>query len=157
MSTNRYGTDSIIEEGTYAAGTCPPDFATAEVLFCNGACGDDWGNSHGDAEKGCQQADADAYCKLKLCDVYQFSTFYVVDRLSGNDDPMTPGFGCMYGKEKVDVDFDKYEGTWFQDEGFTIQDVHFTTGTWETHGSGQVIRNATCDTLRKYIHASIIK
>ena len=123
------------------------------MLFCNGACGDDWG----DDETNCQQADADAYCKLKNCDENGFAESFVIDQISRNDDPMTPGFGCMYGKEKVDVDFDKYEGTWFQDEGFTIQDVHFTTGTWETHGSGQVIRNATCDTLRKYIHASIIK
>ena len=126
---------------------CPIEFATAEVLYCNGACGDDWE----DDVSGCQQADADAYCKLVNCDQDQFASYFEIDVLSRNDDKMIPGFGCMYGKEKLDVDFDKFEGTWLG-----IQDVHFSTGSAETHGGGQVIRNAVCETLRKYIHASII-
>ena len=109
------------------------------MLYCNGECGDDWG----DDILGCQQADADGYCKLKNCDEYAFASSFDLDMISTVEDAMTPGFGCEYGKDD-NGPFDKYEGTWFG-----IKDVHFSTGTAETHGNGQVVRNVVCDTLRK--------
>merc|ERR1719362_2746797 len=43
---------------------CPTEFMRATQLYCQGVCGSSWL----DHTKNCQSTDADAFCKLKLCD-----------------------------------------------------------------------------------------
>ena len=42
---------------------CPVKFSMAPQLYCHEKCGTNWL----DIVPGCQQSDADAYCKLKFC------------------------------------------------------------------------------------------
>ena len=92
------------------------------MLYCNGACGDDWL----DNRSGCQKSDADAYCKLKLCDTKAFSSTFAVTISTNN-----PGFACdTYGTN---------HGDWFGMTG-----VHFEDDIKSTHGSGSVVSNVTC-------------
>ena len=80
-----------------------------------------------DTEVGCQQADADAFCKLKFCDEDAFSTDYEVSMATYG----TPGFACD-GRGK------NY-GDWFG-----MKDVYFTKDTRKTHMQGKVVSNVTC-------------
>ena len=91
-------------------------------MYCNGFCG-----KHGDEEMGCQQSDADVYCKLKMCDETAFAISYNLAIASSD-----PGFGCKgYGKDM---------GEWFG-----IPSVTFESNIVSSHGLGQVIKDVTCE------------
>ena len=109
---------------------CPEEFATAVMLYCHGACGDDWA----DVEEGCQEADANAFCKLNLCDGNAFATSYEVTLATRE-----PGFSC-------DGRGDVFEGEWFG-----INDVYYTNDTRGAHGQGYVISNAVCVGKYNYV------
>ena len=100
------------------------------MLYCNGGCGDDWL----DNQSGCQKADADAYCKLKLCDVDAVASSFEVTISTNN-----PGFACNGNGKNY--------GDWFGMTG-----VYFADDIKATHGSGQVVSNVRCQTLGKYNH-----
>ena len=99
------------------------------MLYCHGACGDDWQ----DGEEGCQEADANAFCKLTLCDENAFATSHEVTLAIRE-----PGFAC-------DGRGDVFEGSWFG-----INDIYFSNDTRGDHGQGYVVSNVVCDTLGKY-------
>ena len=101
-------------------------------MYCSGACGDDWI----DSEANCQEADADAFCKLRYCNEHAVATSHEITFATYG----TPGFACMYGKHKENVKFEKFEGTWFG-----IENVYFTNDTRKTHGNGKVVANVQCD------------
>ena len=94
------------------------------MLYCHGACGDDWV----DGEEGCQEADANAFCKLTLCDGNAFATSHEVTYAT-----YEPGFAC----DKKGTNY----GDWFG-----IPDVYFSDDTRGTHGYGKVVSNVICDT-----------
>ena len=92
------------------------------MLYCNGACGDDWL----DAQDDCQKTDADAYCKLKLCNENAVATSFDVTIATNN-----PGFACdEYGTNY---------GDWFGMTG-----VHFEDNIRANHGRGSVVSNVKC-------------
>ena len=97
------------------------------MLYCNGEAGDDWlDNQH-----GCQQADADAFCKLKLCDEDAFASTFEVTPATNN-----PGFvGGFVGLKN---------GDWFGMTG-----VRFEEDIKRDHGSGDVVSDVTCQTRGK--------
>ena len=102
------------------ARTCPPEFAAAKILYCNGGC------NGVDGVNGCQQADADGYCKLHKCCATSVAT-------SWTDLPATnvPGFSCTnYGVN--------------QGNFFGIPNVHTEADVASTHGGGNSITNAVC-------------
>ena len=111
---------------------CPKQFSSARMLYCHGACGDDWL----DDQAGCQKSDADAFCKLRLCDGNAFAVDYSVGKAS-ND----PGFSCNGHGTNY--------GNWFG-----ITDVHFDEDILGTHinwgrrtNINPVVGNVTCKTL----------
>ena len=110
---------------------CPIDFLQAEALYCDKDCGTIWL----DDEYGCQQEDADAFCRLKNCDVQSHSLSFNVS-LSTN----TPGFSCR----GIGKNFGKVIG---------ISDVHFVTDIKSTHGTGDVVTNITCKTTSSILVA----
>ena len=98
------------------------------MLYCSGTCGDDWL----DDENDCQKADADAYCKLKLCDENAFAGSFEVTTATNQ-----PGFACTGSGMNY--------GNWF---GMT--DVYFGDDIESTHGGGKVVSNVLCQTPGKY-------
>ena len=100
------------------------------MLYCSGSCGDDWL----DNQKGCQQADADAYCKLKFCDENAFTTNFEVTEATNK-----PGFACD--------GIGKSYGNWYGMKG-----VYFDDDVKSTHGAGKVVSNVVCKTSGKYIY-----
>ena len=116
---------------TYKVEGCPAKFLSANALFCYGACGDDWL----DKQLGCQHSDANAYCKLKLCDKDAFATSFTLTPATH-----TPGFAC----DGVGVDY----GDWFE-----ITGVHFADDIKTEHGENsnvKVISNVTCQMPGKH-------
>ena len=95
------------------------------MLYCNGGCGNIWL----DNLKGCQNADANAYCKLKSCDEDAISTGYKVTEASHD-----PGFACTGHGTNF--------GNWFG-----IKNVWFKDDIRSTHHNGLVVSNVTCQTL----------
>ena len=76
---------------------------------------------------GCQQSDADVYCKLKMCDETAIAISYDLGIASSD-----PGFACNgYGTDM---------GEWFG-----ISSVTFESNIVGSHGLGRVIKNATCE------------
>lgn len=101
---------------------CPEVFSTADQLYCNGFCGEHWLDNEGN----CQKSDADAYCKLKLCDVSAYAISFDVVVASNK-----PGFACdNYGTNY---------GDWLG-----IADVHFDDDIISDHGNGEVVTNVEC-------------
>ena len=104
------------------------------MLYCRGSCGDDWL----DKTPGCQQSDADAYCRLKLCKAEAKAISY---DLGGSTNQ--PGFACNNGN------YGKNFGTWFG-----INAVWFTEDI-SAHGCGDcdtaVVRNVICKNMGMYI------
>ena len=102
------------------------------MLYCYGTCGGDWL----DNQNGCQKADADAFCKLRLCDGDAFATSFDVTSATNN-----PGFAC-----------DGY-GTNYSD-WLGMTSVHFNDDIKTTHGSGDtdVVSNVRCQIPGKYIY-----
>ena len=104
------------------------------MLFCNGACGDDWL----DTQEGCQKADADAFCKLKLCSGSSYASSYAVSK-STHD----PGFGCPNAAASQEGDEDY--GDWFGMVG-----VKFEDDIKAVYGYGDVISDVMCLTSGNY-------
>ena len=77
---------------------------------------------------GCQKTDADAFCKLKLCDQDAFSTYYEETRATE-----VPGFAC----DRRGEDY----GDWLG-----IESVHFDENTKQANGFALVVSNVTCET-----------
>ena len=123
--------------GSSVKKTCPSVFSTAQELYCEGSCGEDWL----DSESGCQESDANAFCKLKLCDENAIATSFKVTKATDN----TTGFACDFSRKrrKNIKEFEAvYEGTWFG-----ITDVSFTNNIGVTQGSGRkgdVVSSVTC-------------
>ena len=95
-------------------------------MYCNGGCGDDWL----DNTRGCQQSDADAYCKLKLCNAEATAISYDLSAPKNE-----AGFACNnYG-----TNF----GAWFG-----INDVWFDEDILASHFCSScgaaVVRNVIC-------------
>ena len=99
------------------------------MLYCHGACGNDWE----DAEEGCQEADADSFCKLTLCHEHAYATSHEVTLATRE-----PGFAC-------DGRGEKFEGSWFG-----INDIYFSDSVRGDHGQGYVVSNVMCDIYGKY-------
>ena len=53
---------------------CPYKFTKAESLYCNKDCGANWL----DNEYGCQASDADAFCRIKLCQKDVYAKHYTI-------------------------------------------------------------------------------
>eukprot|EP00964_Phaeocystis_antarctica_P126643 scaffold90303_cov68-Phaeocystis_antarctica.AAC.1 len=104
------------------APTCPPEFATAKILYCNGTC------KGTDGVNGCQQADADDYCKLHNCCTTSVATSW--DNLVATN---VPGFSCG------EHDYGENKGDWFG-----IPNIHTEADVLSTHGPGASITNAVC-------------
>ena len=94
-------------------------------LFCQGGCG----TAYLDEIPGCQQSDANAYCKLKLCNVNAIAKSYEVKDATNN-----PGFACKGMGATRDY------GNWF---GMT--NVHFEDDLRYAHGSHSVVSNIVCE------------
>ena len=107
---------------------CPAKFSTAIMLYCFGTCGDDWL----DNQDGCQQPDADAYCKLKLCDGNAIASSFDITTSTNN-----PGFAC----DGVGTNY----GHWFG-----IPHVYFDDDIRTTHGAADVVSNVMCQIPGKY-------
>ena len=111
---------------------CPDDFSEAKVLVCGGSCGDDWL----DNEHGCHQADADAFCKLSLCDGNAKAKEKGYKKIKAPKG--VPGFSCgRRGK--------KHTGIWFG-----IKDVRYAPDVRRTNGWTDVVSNIECVTVGMY-------
>jgi len=97
---------------------CKPFFNDAGLLYCNGGCGDDWG----DGSAGCSSHDADVFCKLKTCNPNNYATSYTVAIATA-----VPGFTCDgYGTNYGTI--------------FGIPSVHYqATSVLANHGGGSSI------------------
>jgi hypothetical protein len=110
--------------------TCRYDFALINQLFCFATCGV-WGG--GD---GCQQADANAFCRLKTGNPASTAVSFTIGQATAapgiccpNEDPVELGcvvIGKLPGRV---VALDIY--------------IH-ESDLLSTHGPGEVIRNVTC-------------
>ena len=100
------------------------------MLYCEGSCGDDWL----DNQYGCQERDADAYCKLKLCDGNAVATSFDITPATNNHGFACDGVGKNYG------------------DWFGIHGVYFENDIGATHGQlpGSVVSNVTCQISGKY-------
>ena len=131
---------------------CPPIFSMADTLFCNGECGTDFesGDDDADAEHGCAQGDADAFCKLKFCDEGAVAVKDQFDVTKEESD--VPGFACdmcNHRRERRQKRCEKnlhpaisiHEGNFFG-----IVDVYFTNDTAGSHPGtyGDVVSNVVC-------------
>ena len=101
---------------------CPSEFASARMLYCDKECGSFWI----DKQDGCQQADADAFCRLTQCNDTAYAEHFDIINVKP-----VPGFSCAGVKTNY--------GPWFG-----LSDVHFTQNMEETHGSGNVVSNVKC-------------
>jgi cysteine-rich repeat protein len=109
--------------------TCRFDFSAITQLYCNGSCGT-WGSSEG----GCQQGDADAFCKLKTGNPSSSATSFVVGVASaapGICCPTISGLGCT----ELGV---------LTDRGVLERVSVHETDLLSTHGPGAVITDVVC-------------
>jgi hypothetical protein len=113
-----------------SAQTCGFDFTAITQLYCAGTCGN-WGGGN-----GCQQEDADAFCKLKLNDPKAVATSFVLGTAAaapGICCPRTPPLtGC------VEL------GPTLSRLGITVPVSVTDTSLSGSHGAGQVINNVVC-------------
>ena len=73
---------------------CPSQFSSAKQLYCHEKCETTWRKN----TIGCNQADADAFCKLKLCDQHAKSTAYDITMPWKQPGFSCSGKGSSYGK-----------------------------------------------------------
>lgn len=110
--------------------TCRFDFSAINQLFCDSACGI-WG-----AGDGCQQEDADAFCKLKTGDPTSVAiTFSVAEAISA------PGI-CCPSVAPDDVGCTPLRV--FDDRGVPLLVSIDNASLLDSHGPGQVITNVAC-------------
>jgi hypothetical protein len=113
--------------------TCRYDFSRINQLYCAGTCGN-WGG-----DSGCDQGDADAFCRLKMDNPRSVAvTFSVVPALHQSGiccpppsfpDPSTLGCTAL--------------GT-LASRGVTLNVSVHPTNLFSTHMGGDVITNAIC-------------
>jgi len=104
---------------------CDWDFSSIQQLYCNGTCS--WGGPD-----GCDQEDADIYCRLVTANSHAYATnFKVATPLS------EPGFACLgegYGKNLGPI----------REYGVNV-DVHYQdTNLAANHGQGSVVLEVVC-------------
>ena len=97
------------------------------MLYCDKECGTYWI----DNQDGCQQADADAFCRIRECNDMWYAEKFDI----GTVKPL-PGFSC--------AGVGKNYGNWGGLSG-----VHFTENMEKTHGSGNVVTRVICNKTRK--------
>ena len=103
--------------------TCRYDFSGMTQLYCSGTC--TWG---GDA--GCDQADADIFCKLKTANPFSTASAFTTGTSSAAAGFSCPTYGTNLGPMPVrGVNVD----VWYQD-----------TSILANHGAGTVISSVTC-------------
>ena len=86
-----------------------------------------------DKQDGCQQTDADVFCRLALCDEMAYAVTYKETSVSN-----VPGFSCPGVASNY--------GNWV---GFV--DVHLAKDMKAAHGAGKVVSNVQCSTSSKYV------
>ena len=114
---------------------CPIEFLSAKELYCEGQCGQYWF----DKARGCQDTDADVFCRLSLCEEMAYAVKYKVATVSD-----VPGFACAGRGYNY--------GNWV---GFV--DIHFTKSMKETHGFGQAIAHVVCAVTSNEMRKNITK
>ena len=101
---------------------CPIEFMRATQLYCQGVCGSSWI----DHTKNCQSTDADAFCKLKLCDEDAYAINFKVSNAINE-----PGFTC----DQQAKNFGDWLGMNYVRFSETVKNRHFT---------GSSVLNVTC-------------
>ena len=114
---------------------CPIEFMNAAQLYCQGDCGSSWL----DHTRNCQSTDADAFCKLKLCDEDAYAISHKVGNAKYN-----PGFTC-------DIKAKNF-GDWLG-----MNNVRFSENVKNEHFTGSAVLNVTCHSKGWYIYASTTK
>ena len=110
-------------------------------MVCHIRCGDDWL----DDEWGCQQRDADAFCKLKLCEANAHAFDFEVSKIprpppaKDGKKKGIPGFICNRSNKKG-----KNLGDWFG-----MKNVYFAENTFAANGGVSAVTNVRCRTSGK--------
>lgn len=113
--------------------TCRYDFSSISQLYCDSACGN-WGG--GD---GCQQADADALCKLKTDNPNSSAiSFDIVTALRA------PGICCPPPTLDDPGLLDCVQLGALSDRGVSLVVSVHDTDLRSTHGAGLVVTNVVC-------------
>ena len=113
---------------------CPGQFSNAEALYCNKDCGVNWL----DNEYGCQIDDADAYCRLKLCNKNATAIHFDVLPAQNQSGFACRGIGTRFSRS--------VNGSKFGYHGFL--DFNYVDDMKTSHGEGNVVTNVTCGTNR---------
>ncbi len=111
-----------------SAQTCRYDFSAITQLYCAGTCGA-WGGGN-----GCQQEDADAFCKLKTGNPASTATSYSLAAAAPAPGVCCPGItlpSCIA------------LGT-FPGRGVAVAVAVDDTNLQLSHGAGQVVTNVVC-------------
>jgi hypothetical protein len=104
---------------------CKFDFSGVTQLYCNGTCS--WGGA-----QGCDQADADIFCKLKTGSTTSTATAFTTGVATAQ-----PGFCCPGGGYGQNL------GT-MPEYGVNLNVWYQGTSLQANHGSGTVITSVTC-------------
>jgi hypothetical protein len=106
-----------------AKNECKFDFSAVPQLYCNGSCS--WAGA-----SGCDQADADIYCKLITGSTTSTASSFTLGTAQG-----VPGFSCpSYGTNMGTMpEYNVNVSVWYQG-----------TSILANHGGGQIISSATC-------------
>jgi hypothetical protein len=104
------------------------DFSNARQLYCNGGCS--WAG--GD---GCDQADADVFCKLKTGNPRAYAASFAKRTALAEGGFACPMPGTSYGRSLG------------ARSDFGVPDVRFQeTSILENHGPGDVVTDVVCST-----------
>jgi hypothetical protein len=110
--------------------TCRYDFSAITQLYCSGSCGT-WGGGN-----GCQQQDADAFCKLKTGDATAVAAMFTIGTATA-----TPGICCPSVAPSTVGCTDLGP---FPDRGVPQGVGIHETSLMSTHGAGATITNILC-------------
>ena len=105
---------------------CPYKFTRAESLYCNKDCGANWL----DNEYGCQASDADAFCRIKLCQKDVYAKNYTITDASNQNGFSCAGIGTRFSRE-----YKKYQ---------EFDEIYFTNDMRSSHGVGNIVTNISC-------------
>jgi len=111
------------------AQSCRFDFTAITQLYCNGSCGT-WGGG-----EGCQQADANAFCKLKLGNAAAVATTFQVSSAAAAPGICCPGSGVESNCVTLGA---------FVNRGVVLSVSVNDTNLLASHGSGSVVTNVVC-------------
>jgi hypothetical protein len=110
--------------------SCRYDFSAITQLYCNGGCGG-WGGGN-----GCQQEDADAFCKLKLNDSKAVATSFTQSTAAA-----APGICCPIASPPTGC---IQLGSTITSRGIVVPVSVIDTSLLATHGAGAVVTNVVC-------------